>query len=275
MSEKMRKIFDHPVTIPAIVGVASVAAGFAGGYFLGKKHGMGDVNNWVESLHEVKSRPEPDVNQGVLSFDEEVDTVEFDISMGVDEVFERSGLTQGEVVVSERRLDPDEVDEMINDSDDICEIEPDPITHSDSVVHDPAQDDPTQNIFNVAYEGWDWEAEKAIREETHVYVLHRDEFFDDEMNFDQRTLTYFEGDDIMCDEEEVPVYNYRQVIGDFRWGHGSGDSGIFYIRNLDRQAEYEVLRDPGKYTDEILHLDVAVERKARKGPSKFVDYDDD
>lgn len=103
---------------------------------------------------------------------------------------------------------------------------------------------------------WDYEAERSTRTDTAPYILHRDEFFGEEMGFDQSTWTYYEGDDILVDETDTPVYNYQENTGPLTWGHGSGDPNVVYIRNEDMKAEYEVVRNEGHYSVEVLGLEL-------------------
>lgn len=117
-----------------------------------------------------------------------------------------------------------------------------------------------RNVFaeNEATEDdvWDYEAEMRTRDSEEPYVLHKDEFYADEMDFHQRTYTYFDGDDIMADEDERPVYNYSQIVGELKFGHGSGDPKVVYIRNEKRKEEYEIVKDPGLFSIEVAGLEI-------------------
>jgi hypothetical protein len=63
---------------------------------------------------------------------------------------------------------------------------------------------------------------------------------------------YFAGDNILCDDKNVPIYNHDSVTGALRFGHGSKDPNVVYVRNPDLQAEYEVVRDRGYFQVEVL-----------------------
>jgi hypothetical protein len=58
------------------------------------------------------------------------------------------------------------------------------------------------------------------------------------------------------DEDEKPIYNHEQQTGQLKFGHGSGDPNVVYIRNDKRQSEYEVVHDPGLYSVEVLGLEI-------------------
>lgn len=108
------------------------------------------------------------------------------------------------------------------------------------------------NVFAGDDSDWNYEEEVAQRSEDEPYVLHRDEFFEEEKGYAQITVTYYAGDEILTDDNDSPIYNHHDVIGDLRFGHGSNDPKVFYVRNDKRHAEYEVVYDPGLYSVEVL-----------------------
>jgi hypothetical protein len=101
-------------------------------------------------------------------------------------------------------------------------------------------------------EDWNYELELKDRGPDHPYVIHRDEFFANESEYRQISLMYYKGDNILCDDQDVPVYNPEKVVGQLRFGHGSADPSIVYIRNDALDAEYEVILDDGYYQTEVL-----------------------
>lgn len=115
------------------------------------------------------------------------------------------------------------------------------------------------NVFGAEEDEWDWEAETAQRGEDAPYVIHIDEFRTDEMNYHQHTLTYYEGDDILADEKDVPIYNYSDLVGDLKFGHGSEDRNIVYVRNDKYGAEYEVILHRGSYEVEVRGMQIEQE----------------
>jgi hypothetical protein len=75
----------------------------------------------------------------------------------------------------------------------------------------------------------------------------------DEMEFDHHvTLMYYAGDDILVDELDVPIYNYQKIVGELKFGHGSQDPNIVYVRNEKLQLEYEILNNPESFQVEVL-----------------------
>ena len=103
---------------------------------------------------------------------------------------------------------------------------------------------------------WDYEVELAKRDPRSPYIIHRDEYFNDEMEFGslggQTTYTYYAADDVLVDERDVPVYDKDAVVGLLWFGHGSGDPSIVYIRNEAKEMEFEVVLDEGAYQVVVL-----------------------
>jgi hypothetical protein len=110
------------------------------------------------------------------------------------------------------------------------------------------------NIFKND-DGWDYEQELNNRSNEEPYILHVDEYIGEEMGFKQETLTYYEGDDIMADIMDTPVYNWPTVTGPLKWGHGSKDQNVVYVRNEKLRKEYEILRHSGSFETEVIGLE--------------------
>lgn len=110
-----------------------------------------------------------------------------------------------------------------------------------------AEPDPT-GIFDYA-------AEIANRSEDHPFVVSFDEFNENEEGHSQVTLTYFDGDDVLIDEKEQPIEDVENTVGMEnlqKFGHGSNDSKIVYIRNERLDLDFEVVLSHGKYVEEVL-----------------------
>lgn len=113
-----------------------------------------------------------------------------------------------------------------------------------------------RSVFAGTDSEWNYEKELSNRSSSEPYVIHKDEFYEQSTDYSQLTLTYYAGDDILVDEDDTPVYNHVQVVGPMQFGHGSGDPNVFHVRNDKRKAEYEILKDPGMYSKEVLGLDI-------------------
>lgn len=108
------------------------------------------------------------------------------------------------------------------------------------------------SIFKNHDDEWDYEAELATRQEHTPYVIHVDEYMGDEMGFTQRTYTFYETDEVLVDEADHPIYNRSEVVGEIKFGHGSNDQNVVYIRNETLKTEYEILRSEGSYEVEVM-----------------------
>jgi hypothetical protein len=105
-------------------------------------------------------------------------------------------------------------------------------------------------------DGWNYSREVRLRTDKAPYVLHADEFFSNEEDLVQCSFMYYPADDVMVDEDDSVVPNYKNIIGELKFGYGSsGDPNVFYVRNPVRKAEYEVLNNPDmSYTEEVLGI---------------------
>lgn len=131
------------------------------------------------------------------------------------------------------------------------------------------------NVFKNNDDQWDYEAELSIRSKDAPYVIHQDEFIQDEMGFDQSTITYYSGDDIMSDQSDVPIYNYSTIIAPLKFGHGSNDQSVVYIRNERLQQEWEVMLHPGKFEVEVLGLDIENKYESRSSTNSVLKFRDE
>lgn len=115
-----------------------------------------------------------------------------------------------------------------------------------------------QNVFDNSKDSddeWDYETELRERMIDSPYILHHDEYFQGELDYQQVTLTYFEGDDVLMDEKDQPISDTDDTVGDInltRFGHGSKDKNIVYVRNDRLEVDFEIVRSTGEYTAEVL-----------------------
>lgn len=91
------------------------------------------------------------------------------------------------------------------------------------------------------------------------YVIPVEEFVANENEWPQSTLTYYEGDDVLVDEEDQNILDDASrllLVGthlsDF--GVQSNDPRAVYLRNEKMHLELEVLKDQSKYADKVAGL---------------------
>jgi len=105
---------------------------------------------------------------------------------------------------------------------------------------------------------WDYNREYSQRDLLIPYVIHIEEFQSEDSMDHQITFTYFEGDDILVDEKQEVVTNRDEVVGEdnlMKFGHGSNDPHLVYIRNGKLGIDFEIILDKGHYAKEILGLE--------------------
>lgn len=121
----------------------------------------------------------------------------------------------------------------------------------------------TQNITVVAKDDprdWDYTAEVADRELNPEipYTISFHEFNENPVGHEQTTMTYYALDDTLADSQDKPVDNTDYVVGDDnlnRFGHGSGDPNVVYIRNEKIDMDFEIVRSNGSYQKEVIGSD--------------------
>lgn len=161
--------------------------------------------------------------------------------------------------IREERYDEKELEALAAHIESQAYASPDP-KQIVAVIPEP---DPTiditmeQNVWQSddAETYFDWEEELEKRKTNKVYVITKDEFAENELELSQDTLTYFEGDEVLADSRDQVIQNIEGLVGEinlYRFGHGSDDPNVVYIRCVDKDIELEVLRSDGKYAEEVL-----------------------
>lgn len=127
------------------------------------------------------------------------------------------------------------------------------------------------NIFNNPDSTWDLEAELSTRDPELPYIISYDEYFADDMDFRQDTVTYYARDGVMGDVTDTPLYNFSEMMGHLQFGHGSNDPNIVYIRNEKLRMEWEVLRHTSSFAEEVLgqQMEDQTENELRHSVPRF------
>lgn len=103
-------------------------------------------------------------------------------------------------------------------------------------------------------EGWDYEAEVAMRIPTQPYIIHQDEFAQNEPEYSQVTYTYYAADNVLTDEDEEKIRNPDQFVGVKNlqnFGHGADDYHVLYIRNERLEIDFEVCLLAASYAETV------------------------
>lgn len=105
--------------------------------------------------------------------------------------------------------------------------------------------------------GWEFEEELATRSTERPYIIHQDEYQANESGYKQEVLTWYAGDEVLTDEQEQPITNADDLVDlnhMSRFGHGTDDFNVLFVRNDSISMEYEICRMPTSYEEEIAGL---------------------
>lgn len=109
---------------------------------------------------------------------------------------------------------------------------------------------------------WDYTKETANRNPRLPYVIHKDEFdaFD---AYENVTYAWYPLDEVLADEDNNPVANIAEIVGAEnleRFGHGSGDPNVVFVRNNALRLQIEITREAGRsYAEDVEGLDASGE----------------
>lgn len=127
------------------------------------------------------------------------------------------------------------------------------------VVEETTEVDVVVDIFSsnapIPDQDFNYDEEMAKRTDEAPYVISHDEYFEGEKEYAQQTLTYFNGDGVLADEGDAVVDAIESTVGHdnlARFGHGSRDENIVYIRNDRMLIDMEVHRSSGSFSEEVL-----------------------
>lgn len=231
--------------IPTSIGIASFAGGVALGYILGQRKKLLRLEVRIEEVEQfVETKDVED------HFRIEAQTTRFDSMME-----QAAVTTQHFRDLAREHFEPEEAQKFKAFQEVL------PFLDHPSNLHfqdDPEGENPKMNVVNIIRQqdmDWDYDEEERKREANpnKPYIIHRDEFDNREAEgFGRSQLMYYAGDDVLCDEGDVPVYEPKKIVGELIFGKGSGDPSIVFVRNPVLEMEYEILLDPGHFIVEVL-----------------------
>lgn len=119
----------------------------------------------------------------------------------------------------------------------------------------------------------------ADRDPSQPYIITKEEFLNNDPDHEQLKFTYWSGDGVLVDDREEmnPVDNERVAGEDnlLRFGYGSGDEHVLYVRNEALELDLHITRSTGKYTVEVMAFDDDGPHLAHsRSPRKFRNFDD-
>ncbi len=138
-----------------------------------------------------------------------------------------------------------------------------------------AAEEEERNAF-VDLPPWNYDKELASRNGDRPFIMHLEEYQQSECSH-QITITYFEGDDVLVDESDEVISKKDEVVGMdnlAKFGYGSNDPNVVYVRNPKLDIEYEILRHQGHYAKEILGLEEDPSLEHSAIPRRHLKFDD-
>lgn len=263
------------------VGAVAFAGGFGIGYILGQKRGaryMGEAMIKILEEDEFVAGPTIDyidyedlADNDFEAYEEAWREVEkasrekHPTGLGLDQLPKKAyhEITKADI---EELEDEDEEDEEEENEEDL-EAEGEVYLEDGPPIPQP----PRKNVFTPQDDSWNYNVEQANRSTEYPYIIHQEEYMLDEQGYTQSTLTYYDGDNILADEQDVPVYQHERITGPLLFGHGSNDRNVVYIRNDELKAEYEILLFHGYFEREVLgyQAEQEAEESLAHGVMKF------
>lgn len=113
---------------------------------------------------------------------------------------------------------------------------------------------------------WNQEVEESKRDTESPYVISFEEYNENANDWEQGGLTYYEGDDVLADEADNPIPEIEATVGYDnlnRFGQGSGDKNVVYIRNERIQSDFEIIHSPSKFVEHVTGLQHSDEPRRR------------
>lgn len=256
------------------IAAASAGVGFGAGYLVFKKKYEAIAEAEIESVKEAyaknaKNANKPDlppkresfvesdrdlaeetiVDEGYLPLNDETDADAFRQAHGrVPSTYELIQMGKG--------ISAEDAIRNANDTDDSLLDE--------SNIFDDPQPDPED-----LGEGED---EVPPRSPDRPYIIKASDWYLNETDFSQITLTYWADDDILADDADRMVNDVDNVVGNtnlHRFGTLSEDPDKVYVRNERLKVDYEITKDERSYTEVIVGVKAGEFDKGDTSPRRM------
>jgi hypothetical protein len=117
---------------------------------------------------------------------------------------------------------------------------------------DPRSAEPDASVspeVDATVNGWNYQDEFANRRAGKPYVIHEDEFTNDNLpQHSVTTYTYYQVDGVLADEDGSRLTDVQETVGNAlnRFGHGTSDPNVVFVRNDALQLQIEITRLPNE-----------------------------
>ncbi len=130
----------------------------------------------------------------------------------------------------------------------------------DEIVKDKYYDMPYPDVIDEDYHEDDELPEDPPENDLQCekpFVISREEFDEEYLHFDKITITYYEKDDVLADEQDEIIPDVEAIVGYdslSRFGDMSDDDCIVYVRNVRLGADYEIILAQESYAESVLGI---------------------
>ncbi len=139
-----------------------------------------------------------------------------------------------------------------------------------------------RNIFvngdPINEDEWDYDYELEQRTGDEPYIIHEDEFNENEPDYGDMVLTYYAGDNVLANEQDEIVDDVEGLVGSRnlrKFGHGASDKNMVHVRNPRLGLNIEISRTMGKYSTMVLNYGQDPDDDPTPPPRKRNRGDDD
>jgi hypothetical protein len=94
--------------------------------------------------------------------------------------------------------------------------------------------------------------DEPVHNQDRPYVIEAAEWYLNETNYDQITLTFWADDEVLIDDSKRVITDVDSVVGAtnlHRFGFKSEDPEIVYVRNERLEVDYEITKDDRSYSE--------------------------
>lgn len=165
-------------------------------------------------------------------------------------------IEEGESMADYERRLMEAAHERVQSVIDEVESEAEGIREEDTVV---------SNIFDTNAVDAIRVSDEARRQPGRPYIISVTEFTDNDLGYSQNAISYYAGDHVLADERDQPIPNLDGVVGErnLRFGDGSGDANVVFVRNDAMQVDFEICQSLGTYAEEVLGVAPKENRRNR------------
>lgn len=133
------------------------------------------------------------------------------------------------------------------------------------------------SVFETDVEA-EWEMANAQnRQARKPYIISKEDYLENETDWNQFCFTYFDADGVLADEKEDMVADPDAVVGNWnleRFGWMSGSTHAVYVRVPEHEMEVEIVKSDGSFAAEVhgfTHSDDDFERRRKGSRVRFGD----